>query len=87
MQNELYQTKMGAGEDAANYGTKLNEKIADLHNVIESVDGRPTDQTYQVFDELDAWLRVQLQKLRTDLLSFSQLIQQHGLAQISCSAV
>ena len=33
------------GEDAANYGTKLNEKIADLHNVIESVDRRPTDQT------------------------------------------
>jgi hypothetical protein len=33
------------GEDAANYGTKLNEKIADLHNMLESVDGRPTDQT------------------------------------------
>lgn len=91
VQNELYQTKMGAGEDAANYGTKLNEKIADLHPVIESVDGRPTDQTYQVFDELNAQLQTQLKNLRTDVStdvpSFNQLIQQHGLAPISCSAV
>jgi hypothetical protein len=91
VQNALYQTKMGASEDAANYGTELNEKIADLHSVIESVDARPTVQDYQVFNELDAALQTQLKDLRhsvgTDLPAFNQLIQQHGLAPISCTAV
>jgi hypothetical protein len=91
VQDELYQTKLQAGEDPLNFPIKLNDKISALHDVIESVDGRPTDQTYQVFDELNAQLQTQLQNLRTDVNtdvpSFNQLINQHGLAAISCSAV
>lgn len=91
VQNELYQTKMGAGEDAANYGTNLNEKIAGLHTVIGSVDGRPTGQTGQVFSELNAQLQTQRTNLRTDMgtdvPSFNRLVQQHGLAPTSCTAV
>jgi hypothetical protein len=91
VQNELYQTKLQASEDPLNFGIKLNNKIASLLAVIESVDGRPTDQTSQVFNELDARLQTQLQKLRTavgtDVPSFNQLIASHGQAPISCSAV
>jgi photosystem II stability/assembly factor-like uncharacterized protein len=91
VQNELYQTKLQASEDPLNFGIKLNNKIASLHSVIESIDGRPTDQTSQVFDELNAKLQTQLQKLRTtvgtDVPSFNQLIASHGQAPISCSAV
>jgi photosystem II stability/assembly factor-like uncharacterized protein len=91
VQNELYQTKLQADEDPLNFPIKLNDKISALHGVIESVDGRPTDQTAQVFDELNAKLQVQLQKLRstvgTDVPSFNQLIAGHGLTAISCSAV
>jgi hypothetical protein len=91
VQNELYQTKLQASEDPLNFGIKLNNKIASLHSVIESVDGRPTDQTFQVFDELNAKLQTQLQKLRTtigtDVPSFNQLIASHSLAPINCSAV
>jgi hypothetical protein len=91
VQNALYQSKLGAPEDPLNYGIALNNRIASLHSVIESVDGRPTDQTQQVFDELNARLQTQLQKLRTDVNTdvpaFNQLVQQDSLAPISCSAV
>jgi photosystem II stability/assembly factor-like uncharacterized protein len=87
VQNELYQTKLQAGEDPLNFPIKLNDKIGALHGVIESVDGKPTDQTYQVFDELNALLQVQLQKLRdivsTDVAAFNQLLQD----PISCAAI
>ncbi|MDT4989275.1 MAG: hypothetical protein QOI74_3369 [Micromonosporaceae bacterium] len=91
VQNELYQTKLQAGEDPLNFPIKLNDKISALHGVIESVDGRPTDQSAQVFTELNAKLQEQVQKLRsavgTDVPSFNRLIAAHGLAPISCSAV
>jgi hypothetical protein len=90
VENELYQTKLQAGEDPLNYPIKLNDKIAALHGVIESVDHRPTDQTYQVFDELSAQLQVQLNRLAgivaTDVWSFNQLLQAKGLAPIACSS-
>jgi hypothetical protein len=44
-----------------------------------------------VFDELNAKLQTQLQNLRgvvgTDIPSFNQILQQHGLAPVACSAV
>jgi hypothetical protein len=76
-----------AGEDPLNFPIRLNDKIAALHGVIESVDGKPTDQTFQVFDELNAQLQVQLQKLRdivsADVAAFNALLQN----PISCAAV
>jgi len=51
--------------------------------VIESVDGVPTDQTFQVFDDLHAQLQTQLKNLRdtvgADVSSFSPL--RHHLAR------
>ncbi|MFF4145976.1 WD40/YVTN/BNR-like repeat-containing protein [Streptomyces sp. NPDC001698] len=91
VQNELYQTKLQANQDPLNFGIKLNNRIASLHAVIESVDGRPTDQTEQVFEALNTELQAQLKKLRTavdtDVPNFNQLLASHKLAQINCSAV
>ncbi len=74
-----------------NFPIKLNDKISALRSVIESVDGKPTDQTYDVFSLLEGRLVVQLDKLRqivaTDVPSFNQLIQSKGLTPISCGAV
>ncbi len=87
VQKELYQTKLQAGEDPLNFPIKLNDKIGALHGVIESVDGKPTDQTFQVFDELNTQLQVQLQRLRdvvsTDVAAFNAVLQN----PISCAAV
>lgn len=88
--NALYQTKLQASEDPLNFGIKLNNRIASLHSVIESVDGRPTDQTSQVFDELNTLLQTQLGNLRTtvgtDVPAFNNLIATHNQAPINCSA-
>lgn len=91
VQNELHQSKNVANEDPLNFGIKLNNRIASLHSVIESVDGRPTDQTGQVFDNLNTQLQTQLNTLRTavdtDVPNFNQLLASHNLAPINCSAV
>jgi hypothetical protein len=90
VENELYQTKLRAGEDPLNFPIKLNDKIAALHGVIESVDGKPTDQTFEVYDLLAGQLQVQLDKLAQIVAggvpSFNQLVQARGLAPISCNA-
>jgi hypothetical protein len=56
VENELYQTRLRAAQDPLNFPIKLNDKIAALQGVIESVDNRPTDQTAQVFDLLNGQL-------------------------------
>jgi hypothetical protein len=89
VENELYQTKLRAAQDPLNFPIKLNDKIAALHSVIESVDARPTDQTAQVFTLLSAQLHTQLNNLDrivgTDVPAFNQLIQNKGLPPIACS--
>ena len=52
VEEEVYQVKNQSGQDPLNYPIKLNNKIAALMGVIESADHRPTEQTYEVFDEL-----------------------------------
>jgi photosystem II stability/assembly factor-like uncharacterized protein len=64
---EVYQVRNQSGQDPLNYPIKLNNKIAALMGVIESADHRPTQQTYEVFEELSKELEAQLQKLNTTL--------------------
>ncbi|WP_132117021.1 WD40/YVTN/BNR-like repeat-containing protein [Actinocrispum wychmicini] len=91
VENALYQTKLRAAQDPLNFPIKLNDKIAGLHDVIESVDNRPTDQTTQVFTLLTSQLRTQLDNLAHIISStvptFNQLIQTKGLPPITCAAV
>lgn len=90
VENELYQTRLRSSQDPLNFPIRLNNKIAHLHGVIESVDGRPTDQTFEVFDLLVGQLQVQLKALEqivaNDVPTFNQLVQARGLPPITCSA-
>jgi photosystem II stability/assembly factor-like uncharacterized protein len=90
VENELYQTKLRAGEDPLNYPIKLNDKISALRSVIESTDHLPTAQSYAVFDLLNGKLKVQLSKLAgivaTDVYGFNQQVQAAGLMPIACSS-
>jgi hypothetical protein len=63
VEEEVYQVRNRSNQDPLNYPIKLNNKIAALMGVIESADHRPTDQTYQVFDELSKELDAQLTKM------------------------
>jgi hypothetical protein len=91
VENELHRTKPQASEGSLNFPIKLDDERAGLHDLAESVDGRPTERSYEVFDELNAQLQVQLDRLTaivgTDVPSFNTLVQSHGLTPISCSAV
>ncbi|MBO0831995.1 MAG: hypothetical protein J2P29_08505, partial [Actinobacteria bacterium] len=72
------------------FPVRLNNKIANLRSVSESADGLPTVQTQQVFQELNAQLGTQLSSLsdliNTDVAHFNDLLQQQGLAPVTCRA-
>ncbi len=44
--------KNRSGQDPLNFPIMLNNKIAALSGVIESADHKPTEQSYEVFNEL-----------------------------------
>ena len=67
VEDSIYQTKSRSGQDPLNYPIRLNNKIGALMGVAASTDGRPTRQTYEVFDELSGELDVQLTRLRQAL--------------------
>ena len=91
VENELYQTRLRSNQDPLNYPIKLNNKIATLRSVIESIDSRPTDQTHEVFDLLAGQLATQLDRLAAivadDVPRFNALLQSRGQPPITCSAV
>ena len=62
VEQEVYQVRNQSSQDPLNYPIKLNNKIAALMGVIESADNRPTQQTYEVFEELSKALDAELQK-------------------------
>jgi photosystem II stability/assembly factor-like uncharacterized protein len=91
VENELYQTRLRSNQDPLNFPIKLNNKIATLRSVIESIDSRPTDQAHEVFDLLNGQLAAQLDRLAAivanDLPSFNAVLASHSQPPITCSAV
>jgi photosystem II stability/assembly factor-like uncharacterized protein len=80
IEEEIIQTKIKSGQDALNYPIKLNNKIAVLADVAASADTRPTQQTYDVFNELTERLNEQLLKFKTvvdsDLVAFNKKVKE-----------
>jgi hypothetical protein len=91
VENELYQTRLRSNQDPLNFPIKLNNMIATLRSVIESIDSKPTTQTQEVFDLLAGQLMTQLDRLAqivaNDATAFNALLQSHGQPPITCSAV
>jgi hypothetical protein len=67
VEDSLYQTKNHASEDPLNFPIRLNNKIGALMGVVGSADGRPTQQSYAVFNELSQQLDRQLAILKRTL--------------------
>lgn len=76
VEEEIYQVRNQSNQDPLNYPIKLNNKIAALMGAVEGVEGRPTAQSQEVFNELSARLDQQLnwleQILARDLPAFNQ---------------
>jgi photosystem II stability/assembly factor-like uncharacterized protein len=86
----IYQTKLRANEDALNFPIKLNNKLAALLSTVSDTDVSPTAQSYEVFTELDAQLKVQLDKLDAiehhDVDGFNKLVRDKNIPAIVFSS-
>jgi photosystem II stability/assembly factor-like uncharacterized protein len=87
VEEEIYQVRNRSGQDPLNYPIKLNNKIAALLGVVESGDGRPTEQSYTVFNELSERLAAQLKQLEAvlgkDLADYNKLLAGKKLAPVT----
>ena len=83
---KLLQTKSKSRQDPLNFPIRLNNKIAALAGVVSSSNGRPTNQSYDVFNELNAQVHQELAKLteimETDVPEFNQLVRDHDVPAI-----
>jgi len=86
VEDSLYQTRNRSGQDPLNYPIRLNNRIGALLGVVQSADGRPTDQSYAVFKVLSTELATQMSKLRqlmtTDLPKLNAILRAAGLQEI-----
>lgn len=82
----LIQSKSKSGQDPLNYPIMLDNKLAGLTYVVGSADGRPTDQSYKVFNYLKDEVDKQIQKLaeiiRTDVSAFNDLVESAGIPAV-----
>jgi photosystem II stability/assembly factor-like uncharacterized protein len=65
VEDSIYQTKSHASEDPLNYPIRLNNKIGALLFVAGGSDGRPTAQSYEVFNLLSGQLDRELARMRS----------------------
>ncbi|HEX7118872.1 MAG TPA: hypothetical protein VF212_08800 [Longimicrobiales bacterium] len=86
IEGEIYQVRLESRQDPLNFPIKLNNKIAALLGVVESGDGRPTEQSYTVFEALSERLEAQLQALEevlaNELAAFNRRLRERGLEPV-----
>ncbi len=86
IEENIYQTKLHADEDALNYPIRLNNKIAAVGAVVELSDIAPTSQSVEVFNELSAKLQVELDHLRQvetkGVQEFNKLVRDQNIPAI-----
>jgi photosystem II stability/assembly factor-like uncharacterized protein len=81
IEDVLYQSKIKAGEDGLRYPVKLMEKLGALKQQVAYGDARPTQQSFDLFNDLSQRLSVPLQKLKniidTQVPKFNQAAAQY----------
>jgi len=64
VEDSLYQSQSHAGEDPLNYPIRLNNRIGALMGVVASAQGRPTKQSYEVYDLLSGLIDLQMDRMK-----------------------
>jgi hypothetical protein len=86
VEDSLYQTKNRSGQDPLNYPIRLNNRIGALLGVVQSSDGRPTQQSYDVYKVVSSELSRNLDKLHrlmnTNLPKINAMLRAAGLKEI-----
>ena len=77
IEENLYQIRNQSGQDPLNFPIKLNNRLAALWRSVESGDAKPTDASYNVYNELSADLDRQMAEL--DALLKTKTVKSIGL--------
>lgn len=86
VEEELIQKRATGALDTINFPTRLNAKLAALTSVVASADTAPTQQSYEVFQDLSARIDQQLERLRaiieTEVTGFMEVIRTANIPAI-----
>ena len=63
VEEEMLQPKIKSSQDSLNYPIKINSKLVALLYTVESYDGAPPAQSFELYEELAGKLRTQLERL------------------------
>jgi hypothetical protein len=89
VEEALIQTKAKSGQDVLNYPIRLNNLLVALGGVVSSADAAPTNQDYEMYDELSKQADEQLAKwdeiLKTDLAAYNHLAQEKAVPLVGLS--
>jgi photosystem II stability/assembly factor-like uncharacterized protein len=87
VEEELIQTKIKSSQDALNFPIKLNNKLAALSSAVDSSDYAPTNQSYDVYNDLMSRIDPQLAQFtrikNEDISSFNRLFTEKNLPVIT----
>lgn len=87
IEENIYQTKLKADEDALNFPIKLNNKIASVGSAVGMTDIAPTSQSYEVFDELSGKLQVEIERLHAvetkGIPEFNKLVHDRNIPAVN----
>src|SRR6185312_5197748 len=86
LEDTLIQSKAKSGQDVLNYPIRLNNELVALAGSVSSADSAPTQQSYDVFNLLKQRSDQQVAKwdqmVKSDLVSFNQLVKQQEVPAI-----
>jgi photosystem II stability/assembly factor-like uncharacterized protein len=87
IEERLYQVRNQSSQDPLNYPIRLNNKLAALMSHVEEAENAPTEQSYQVFQELSGQLDRELAALNQlwaqDLEAFNRLLRANRLPPVT----
>jgi hypothetical protein len=73
IEETIHQVHSRSSEDPLNFPIRLNDKLAVLASYVDDGNGRPTAQSYEVFDELATQLGGELRALRNTLRALDRV--------------
>ena len=86
LEGAIYEYRVEAQSDLKHFGSKLTSDLSHLKAVIMSADARPTEQSYEVYEDISSELAEQLSRLERvlveDLGSFDVLLRERNLTPI-----
>jgi photosystem II stability/assembly factor-like uncharacterized protein len=86
VEETLYQTKNQSSQDPLNFPIRLNNKLAALLGVVSRGEFVPTEQSFDVYNDLVGKIDAQLIKLsqivKTDVPAFNQVVKDQNIPAI-----